>query len=228
MKLLFGFALTVTIYGIIHYWKSDTTKRNLSALASIILIITFNLYRGNNETKEATDSSEETKAVVENPSYDYEIVNREVKSIEDSAIGDFDGYFVYAVTEEPLNKEQIEKLLHKIKEDTEDEKTEEEHYVLLYENEMIAQGGYSLGRLADLEEGLEMDAREKDWDQQPSKEEYEIYRDFIEEAQAEESLKTEEELATKISEEQNIEVKEVLDIVEQVETFITSNESISE
>lgn len=224
MRIIFGIMITVSIYGVILYWNTDKLKRNVSILVSIVLVMTFNLLIREENPTEESDPIDYEK-VVENPSYDYKIVDREVKELKDSVIGDFSAYFIYAVTEEQLNKNQIEELLHKIKEENEDEKTIEDLYILLYENEIIAGRAYSLGRLADLEEGLEVNARQKDWVEQPSRKEYEIYQEFIEAAEAEESLKTEEELAKEMSKERGLEAKEVLTIVQKVEDFIAMDES---
>lgn len=226
MRILFGLLITLSIYGVIHYWNTDKMKRNIAALISIVLLMTFNLFIREEEPRIDSDS-EVYEKVIENPTFDYRIVNRKVEDLKDSPIGDFSGYFIYAVTEERLNKNQIKDLLYKIKEENEEEKTKDDLYILLYENEIIADRGYSLGRLADLEEGLEVDARQKDWTQQPKPKEYEIYQEFIEKAEAEESLKTEIELAKNIRNQQEMQAEEILTIVQKVEDFIAMDESIN-
>lgn len=227
MNLLFTLLITAGIYGMINFWESDRKKRNISAIITIISLVAFFVFTVNKE-EQATDldETEEIKKVVNNPSYEYEIDKQYIKKEEISSTDDFEGLFVHAITDEKLNKEQIKRLLNKIKEDTEYDRNEEDLYILLFENEIIAEGRYSLGRLMYLEDEIEIDAREKDWSKQPREKEYEVYNRYLTIAEAEEGLTTDEKLADKTAEAEDIDRELVLEIVKKVQSFIISDESV--
>ena len=211
------------IVGMVYFWKKDKKKRNIAA---IIAIISFVMFGFSTDPAESDNAGEETN-------YEYEIVEQEL-----SELGNFDRLELRVVTPEELNKEQIEELLMQLEEEVEEDNAGynaeiDDLYIFLFENELIVNEGYTLGRLVRQDGVTEIDARQKNWDEQPSDEEYELYVKFMDKALELETEAIEEddfavveddEIAKEVAENEDVDAQTVLDSTSKVSSFMMMNE----
>lgn len=211
------------VIGIVYFWKKDKKKRNIAAIIAVISFVLFGF---------STDSTE-NNTVTEDSNYEYEIVEQDL-----SELGDFDRLELRVVTSEELNKEQIEELLMQLEDDVEEDNTsynaeKDDLFIFLYENEIIVNEGFTLGRLVRQDGVTEIDSRQKDWEEQPSDEEYELYVKFMDtymelEAEAIEedefAIVEDEEVAEEVAKNEDVDAQTVLDSTSKVSLFMMMNE----
>lgn len=211
------------VIGIVYFWKKDKKKRNIAAIIAVISFVLFGF---------STDSTE-NNTVTEDSNYEYEIVEQDL-----SELGDFDRLELRVVTSEELNKEQIEELLMQLEDDVEEDNTsynaeKDDLFIFLYENEIIVNEGFTLGRLVRQDGVTEIDSRQKDWKEQPSDEEYELYVKFMDtymelEAEAIEedefAIVEDEEVAEEVAKNEDVDAQTVLDSTSKVSLFMMMNE----
>lgn len=211
------------VIGIVYFWKKDKKKRNIAAIIAVISFVLFGF---------STDSTE-NNTVTEDSNYEYEIVEQDL-----SELGDFDRLELRVVTSEELNKEQIEELLMQLEDDVEEDNTsynaeKDDLFIFLYENEIIVNEGFTLGRLVRQDGVTEIDSRQKDWEEQPGDEEYELYVKFMDtymelEAEAIEedefAIVEDEEVAEEVAKNEDVDAQTVLDSTSKVSLFMMMNE----
>lgn len=211
------------IVGMVYFWKKDKKKRNIAA---IVAIISFVMFGFSTDPAESDNAGEETN-------YEYEIVEQEL-----SELGDLDRLELRVVTPEELNKEQIEELLMQLEEEVEEadegyNAEKDDLFIFLYENEIIVNEGYTLGRLVRQDGVTEIDSRQKDWEEQPSDQEYELYVKFMDtymelEAEAIEedefAIVEDEEVAEVVAKNEEVDAQTVLDSTSKVNLFMMMNE----
>ncbi|SJN45595.1 hypothetical protein FM115_11185 [Marinilactibacillus psychrotolerans 42ea] len=226
------------VFGMFYFWKKDKKKRNIAAIITIISFVIFGFSTDPIESEiESEDVTEEqdvtTEDVVEETNYEYKIVEQEF-----TQLGDFNRLELRVSTPEEPNKDQIEQLLkqleNEVEENNADYNTEKDDlYIFLFENEIIANGGYTLGRLIRQDGVTEIDARQKDWDEQPNIEEYELYVEFMDKAieletkaieEDEDAFIEDNEIAEKVAESKDIDAETVLDSVSKVNRFMMMNQ----
>lgn len=167
---------------------------------------------GDSDNKESKDPNK--------PSYEYKVVEDEKTNL-----GSFERTSLRILTEEKLNKEQIETLLEKIEKDTKYNKKKDQLYIFLYDNELISDSSYSLGRLVHKDNETEIDSSEKDWNEQPTEEEYKTYKYFMDKSMelAEKDIFEDDEyVANEVFEEKDIEVDTILESVQKVNFWVMS------
>lgn len=167
---------------------------------------------GDSDNKESKDPNK--------PSYEYKVIEDEKTNL-----GSFERTSLRILTEEKLNKEQIETLLEKIEKDTKYNKKKDQLYIFLYDNELISDSSYSLGRLVHKDNETEIDSSEKDWNEQPTEEEYKTYKYFMDKSMelAEKDIFEDDEyVANEVFEEKDIEVDTILESVQKVNFWVMS------
>ncbi len=167
---------------------------------------------GDSDNKENKDPNK--------PSYEYKVIEDEKTNL-----GSFERTSLRILTEEKLNKEQIETLLEKIEKDTKYNKKKDQLYIFLYDNELISDSSYSLGRLVHKDNETEIDSSEKDWNEQPTEEEYKTYKYFMDKSMelAEKDIFEDDEyVANEVFEEKDIEVDTILESVQKVNFWVMS------
>lgn len=167
---------------------------------------------GDSDNKENKDPNK--------PSYEYKVIEDEKTNL-----GSFERTSLRILTEEKLNKEQIETLLEKIEKDTKYNKKKDQLYIFLYDNELISDSSYSLGRLVHKDNETEIDSSEKDWNEQPTDEEYKTYKYFMDKSMelAEKDIFEDDEyVANEVFEEKDIEVDTILESVQKVNFWVMS------
>ncbi len=167
---------------------------------------------GDSDNKESKDPNK--------PSYEYKVIEDEKTNL-----GSFERTSLRILTEEKLNKEQIETLLEKIEKDTKYNKKKDQLYIFLYDNELISDSSYSLGRLVHKDNETEIDSSEKDWNEQPTDEEYKTYKYFMDKSMelAEKDIFEDDEyVANEVFEEKDIEVDTILESVQKVNFWVMS------
>ena len=180
-------------------------------LVAIIIIVGI-FGGGDSDNKENKDPNQ--------PSYEYKVIEDEKTNL-----GSFERTSLRILTEEKLNKEQIETLLEKIEKDTKYNKKKDQLYIFLYDNELISDSSYSLGRLVHKDNETEIDSSEKDWNEQPTEEEYKTYKYFMDKSMelAEKDIFEDDEyVANEVFEEKDIEVDTILESVQKVNFWVMS------
>ncbi len=177
-------------------------------------------WRGPTVTIKNKEEGSNNKTEDNKPTYKYNTIENEKTNL-----GDFERFSLRVVTDEKLNKEQIETLLDKIEKDTKYNKKKDQLYIFLYDEELISDSSFSLGRLVHKDNETEINSSEKDWSKQPTKEDYEIYTNFMDKSMelAEKDIFEDDEyVANEVSEEKNIKIETILESVDKVNFWIMS------
>ena len=237
MEDLFVILILAGIVGMVFFWKKDKKKRNIAGVVTIISFVLFGIFIDTDSTETGAEDTENDSVVeedsVEETNYEYDIVNEEF-----SQLGDFDRLELRVVTPEELNKNQIEELLMQLEEDVEEDNVsynaeKDDLFIFLYENEIIVNEGYTLGRLVRQDGVTEIDSKQKDWEKQPSDQEYELYVEFMDKAieletkaieEDEDAFIEDNEIAEKVAENKDIDAETVLESVSKVNTFMMMNQ----
>ena len=181
----------------------------------VALLIVSAIFGGGDKEEGSNNKTEDNK-----PTYKYNTIENEKTNL-----GDFERFSLRVVTDEKLNKEQIETLLDKIEKDTKYNKKKDQLYIFLYDEELISDSSFSLGRLVHKDNETEINSSEKDWSKQPTKEDYEIYTNFMDKSMelAEKDIFEDDEyVANEVSEEKNIKIETILESVDKVNFWIMS------
>lgn len=234
---LFVILILAGIVGMVFFWKKDKKKRNIAGVVTIISFVLFGIFIDTDSTETGAEDTENDSVVeedsVEETNYKYDIVNEEF-----SQLGDFDRLELRVITPEELNKNQIEELLMQLEEDVEEDNAsynaeKDDLFIFLYENEIIVNESYTLGRLVRQDGVTEIDSRQKDWEKQPSDQEYELYVKFMDKAieletkaieEDEDAFIEDNEIAEKVAENKDIDAETVLESVSKVNTFMMMNQ----
>lgn len=237
MEDLFVILILAGIVGMVFFWKKDKKKRNIAGVVTIISFVLFGIFIDTDSTETGAEDTENDSVVeedsVEETNYEYDIVNEEF-----SQLGDFDRLELRVVTPEELNKNQIEELLMQLEEDVEEDNVsynaeKDDLFIFLYENEIIVNEGYTLGRLVRQDGVTEIDSKQKDWEKQPSDQEYELYVEFMDKAieletkaieEDEDAFIEDNEIAEKVAKNKDVDAETVLDKVSKVNTFMMMNQ----
>lgn len=238
----------VGIVGIVYFWKKNKKNRNIAAVIVFFSLIAFGMStevaeERPNDTSSGDAVQEQTNnngiddtiaddGVVENTEFSnvsYHIVGEEF-----TALGSFNRLEYRVTTADQPDKNQIEQILKEIESEvladySEFDSEQDQLYIFLYENELISDSMYSLGRLIRIGPETEIDANQKDWDQQPNDEEYKLYVRFMERAmEMEEEAMEEDEFAVVEDDEvielmatdKGIEEETISDSLRKVTSFI--------
>lgn len=244
MESLLMIVLLISIIGVVYFWKKNKKNRNVSAVIALIAFIAFGMSsegaedlqeNTSGEPEEQTSTNEADDEVVEDTSSDD--LNYEILEEEFTEMGSFNRLELRVVTLDQPDTNQIEQLLNELELEVSSEyddydSEQDQLYIFLYENELIAEDMYSLGRLIRTEAETEVDVKQKDWNQQPSNEEYELYARFMdksiemnEQAMEEDSddFVEDEEVIEAMAAEKEIEESTILESIQKVSNFIFMN-----
>lgn len=257
METLLSLFVFAGIGGIFYFRKKDKKKRNISIIVAVVSFLLFGLFselQDNEEqveeeivqedeevVEEEAEVEEEVKEEIVEEDDDEEIVEDEnaptyeYTKIEDekSEVSDFKRFSIRAVTDEKLSKDQIEVLLKKIEKDIKYNKKKDQVYIFLSENEKVAENGYSLGRLVHKDNKTEIDSSEKNWDEQPTNEDYKLYGRFMDKSleMSEAALKEDgdayvedDEIAEEVAKEEGTDSETVSDSTTKVNSFVFSGQ----
>ncbi len=195
---------------------ASISERNLAPILTLLVAS----WRGPTVTIKNKEEGSNNKTEDNKPTYKYNTIENEKTNL-----GDFERFSLRVVTDEKLNKEQIETLLDKIEKDTKYNKKKDQLYIFLYDEELISDSSFSLGRLVHKDNETEINSSEKDWSKQPTKEDYEIYTNFMDKSMelAEKDIFEDDEyVANEVSEEKNIKIETILESVDKVNFWIMS------
>lgn len=190
--------------------KSFYKRGWLAAVVIIIVLIVSTTISGCGGSVEGNNK----------PTYEYKIIENEKTNL-----GNSERTSLRVVTYEKLNQKQIETLLNKIEKKTNYNKKKDQLYIYLYDDELIADAQYSLGRLVNKDNETKINLSEKDWSKQPTKEEYEIYKKFIDktiELAKKDIFEDDDYVANEVSKENNVEIETILENIKKVNSWIMS------
>ncbi|WP_423190296.1 hypothetical protein ACO1PF_05355 [Alkalibacterium sp. f15] len=233
MENLSMIILIISIISVVYFWRKDKKKRNISALIALFSFIVFGVVTdGADDTEENTVIENETEEQAVTDEYNYEIAEEEL-----TELGSFNRLELRVTTSDQLDKSQIEQLLNELESEVENEYDDydleqDQLYIFLYENEIITDNMYSLGRLMRTEADTEIDARQKDWEKQPSEHEYELYVKFMDKAmeleekaieEDSDSFAEDDEIIEAVALDEDVDEDTISESIQKVNEFIMMN-----